>query len=127
MLIAKKPAVTEKDRVVILEDTGQADIAVVYDSDDQAIYAASPTQEYAIPRTDIQAVYVSSGGRIFVIGAEPSYVRETERLAALEKSIVLRQITMYEDPPAQDDRRPDIGRIMTWILIAVLVLGVIFK
>lgn len=124
--LAKKP-VTERDRVVILEEAGQADIAAVYDSDDQAIYAASATQEYAIPRDDIQAVYVSSGGRIFVIGAEPGYVRDTERLAALEKSIVLRQITMYEDPPAADDRRPDIGRIMTWILIAILLLGVIFK
>lgn len=124
--LAKKP-VMERDRVIILEDTGQADIATVYDSDDQAIYAASPQQDYAIPRTDIQAVYVSAMGRIFLMGAEPEYVRDTERLAALEKSIVLRQITMYEDAPAEDARRPDIGRIMTWILIAVLLLGVIFK
>lgn len=124
--LVKKP-VMERDRVIILEDTGQADIATVYDLDDQAIYAASPTQEYAIPRTDVQAVYVSSMGRVFLMGAEPEYVRDTERLAALEKSIVLRQITMYEDAPAEDARRPDISRIMTWILIAVLLLGVIFK
>lgn len=116
----------EKDRVVILEENGQADIATIYDSDDKALYAASPVQEYAIPRADIQGVYVSPAGRIFVIGAEPDYVRDTEHLAALEKSIVLRQITMYEHP-AEDDRRPDLGRIMTWLLIAVLVLGVIFK
>lgn len=116
----------ERDRVVILEDSGQADIATVFDSDDQAIYAASPVQTYAIPRADIQGVYVSSAGRIFVLGANPDYVRDTERLAALEKSIVLRQITMYEKPVV-DDKRLDIGRIMTWVLIGVLVLGVIFK
>ena len=116
----------ERDRIVILEENGQADIATVYDSDDKALYASSPVQDYAIPRADIRGAYVSPSGRIFLIGADPDYVRDTERLAELEKSIVLRQITMFQQP-APDDKRPDIGRIMTWLLIAVLTLGVIFK
>lgn len=121
-----KPAV-ERDRVVILEDNGQADIATVYDADDQAIYASSTAQEYAIPRADIRGVYVSPLGRIFILGADPDYVRDTERLATLERSIVLRQITHYEKPVEDIKGGLNIGKIMNWVLIGVLLLGVIFK
>lgn len=120
----RKP-VPERDRVVVIEQGGVADIATVYDSDDQAIYAESPTQDYAIPLPDL-LTYSAPGGRIYLMGGDPEYIQDTKRLAALEKSIVLRQITQFARPP-EEKGGLKIRDIMLYALIGVLLLGVIFK
>jgi len=126
MLSKLRKPVPERDRVVIIEENGCADIATVYDTDDHAVYAASAAQDYAIPIADLRA-HVGPSGRIFVLAAESDYVRDTERLAALEKSIVLRQVTHYAKPPEDDSSGFKIRDILMYALIFVLVLGVIFK
>ena len=126
MLSKLRKPVPERDRVVIIEENGCADIATVYDTDDQAVYASSAAQDYAIPVADLRA-HVGPSGRIFVLSAESDYVRDTERLAALEKSIVLRQVTHYAKPPEDEGKGIRLRDILTYALIFVLVLGLIFK
>lgn len=116
----------DRDRVVIIEDNGVADIATVFDSDDTAVYASSPAQEYAIPIADLKP-YVGSGGRIYVLNAVSEYVKDTQRLAALEKSIVLRQITHFVKPKEELTGGMRIKDILVYGLIFILLLAVVFK
>lgn len=125
MLAKLRKPQPDRDRVVIIEETGLADIATVYDQDDQAVYAESPVQDYVIPVGDLKA-YVGPSGRIWVLAADHDYVRDTERLAALEKSIVLRHVTSYaKEPEKESDFR--IRDILLYALVFILCLGVIFK
>lgn len=126
MLSKLKKTVPERDRIVIFEDGGMADIATVVDEDDQAIYAESSVTDYAIPHGDLKA-YVGANGRIFSLHADADYVRDTQRLAALERSIVLRQITHFAKDMPQDDGGVKLRDILLYALIGVLVLAVIFK
>lgn len=126
MLQKLKKPVPDRDRIVILESEGIADIAEVYDLDDQAVYASSPTQDYAVPVGDLKP-FVGPSGRIYALCAESDYVRDTERLAALERSIVLRQITHYTKQSDEAKGGLRLRDILLYALIGVLVLGVIFK
>lgn len=126
MISKLRKTVPERDRVVIIEENGLADIATIIDEDEQAVYAESSVQDYAIPFADLKA-YTGPSGRIFCLQADSDYVRDTERLAALEKSIVLRQITHFEKPPQEDQGGIKLKDIMLYVLIGILVLGVIFK
>lgn len=122
----KQKSVPDRDKVVILDSSGQADIAVITDEDEQAIYASSQIQDYAIPKGDIRA-FVSPSGRIFCLAADADYVSDTVRLAALEQSIVLKHITHYQKPPAQEQGGIKIREILMYALIGILILAVIFK
>lgn len=126
MLSKLRKPVPDRDRLVIVEENGTADIATVYDIDDQAVYAASNVQDYAIPVGDLRS-FVGPAGRIFLLAADPDYVRDTERLAALEKSTVLRQVTHFQKPQEEAGPGIKIRDILTYGLIFILVLGVIFK
>lgn len=121
----RKPA-PDRDRVVIIEENGVADIATVFDYDDTAVYASSPVEDYAIPIGDLKP-FVGSGGRIYVLNADSEYVRDTQRLAALEKSIVLRQITHFVKPKEDLKGGLRIRDILLYGLIFILLLAVIFK
>lgn len=118
--------VPDRDRVVILDADGTADIATVVDADDQAIYADSATQEYAIPVQDAQKSYVGPSGRIYLLAADSDYISDTKRLAALEKSIVLRHVTQF-DKPRDQPGGIKIKEILLYVMIAVLLLAVILK
>jgi len=121
----KKPA-ADRDTLVVIQDNGTADIATVYDTDDQAIYAESATQDYAVPIADYKA-YVGQHGRIYVLRADSDYVRDTERLASLEKSIVLRHVTHYQKPPEAEAAGINLRQILLYAMIGILLLAVIFK
>lgn len=125
MLAKLRKPVPDRDRIVILEEDGTADIATVFDTDDQAIFAASAAQEYSIPAGTAKS-YVGPNGRIYVLAASPDFVRETKRLAELEKSIVLRQITHYQTE-TDEKKKIKLREIMLYVLVAVLLLAVIFK
>lgn len=120
----RKP-VPDRDRVVIIDENGTADIAMVYQEDDISIYADSAVQDYSIPLADLTS-YVGSSGRIYMLKAESDYVRDTKRLAALEKSIVLRQVTQFVHPKG-DAPGINIRQILMYALIGILLLAVVFK
>lgn len=113
------------DKLVIIDQNGTADIANVYDTDDTKIYAESSSHDYNVPVGDCKA-FVGSTGRVYVLQADSDYVNDTKRLAALEKSIVLRQVTQFEKV-RESKKQIDIKQIMLYALIGILLLGVIFK
>jgi hypothetical protein len=121
----RKP-VPDRDRVVIFSENGTADIAAVIDVDENAVYADSADQEYAIPITDLKS-FVGPSGRIYLLAADQDYIRDTQRLAALERSTVLRQVTQFTKPAAEATGGIKIKEILLYILIGVLVVAVIFK
>lgn len=124
--MALKKYIPERDRIVIFSDNNEADVAIVYDRTDDALYASSETQEYCIPISDTRS-YVGKTGRIYLLGANQDYISDTVRLAALERSIVLRQITQFNKPVEEVTSGLNIQKILLYVLIGVLVLAVIFK
>lgn len=126
MLTKLRKPVPDRDRLVIIEENGVADIAIVDDIDDQSVYASSADQDYAVPIVDLKS-FVGTSGRIFLLAADPEYVQNTQRLASLEKSIVLRQITHYEKPVAEVAGGIKLKDILLYTLIGVLLMAVIFK
>lgn len=127
MFTALRRPDAEKDRIVIVSQDGTADIATIVDYDDQRIFAASPNQDYSIPIADVQAKsYVGGHGRIYLIGVDPEYKQDTIRLANLEKSIVLRQVTQFERK-ADEQKKLNIKDLLLYALIGILLLAVVFK
>lgn len=125
--LIKREIIPERDKVVILESDGTADIATVIDKDDERLFAvADDGQEYSIPIANTKS-FVSSRGRIFYVGAEPEYSAEMKRIAKLERSVVLRQITNYYDDPGEDKKQIQLREIILYILIVILIIGVIVK
>lgn len=122
--LQKQPA--DRDRIVVLDDQGNADIAMIYNEDDQAFYADSATQDYAVPKADLRA-YVGPQGRVYVLFSDPEYIADTQRLAALEKSIVLRHVTHFEKPREEAAPGINIKQILLYVMIGILLLAVIFK
>lgn len=125
--LIKRDIIPDRDKVVILESDGTADIATVIDQDDERLFAvADDGQEYSIPIANAQP-FVGSRERIFYVGAEPDYVTEMQRIAKLERSVVLRQITNYHDDPDVDKKQIQLREIILYILIVILIIGVIIK
>lgn len=126
MLSKLRSPVPDRDRVVIIEEDGLADIATVTDLDDQAIYAESSVQDYAIPLADLKS-FVGPSGRIFMLCATAQYVGYAKHLAELQKSIVLRHTTHFKEVEPDTGSGIKIRDILLYALIGVLVLAVIFK
>lgn len=127
MLTKLQKPVPDRDQVVIIESSGIADIATVLEEDNERVYAVSDSQDYSIPVGDLKA-YVGSRGKIYFLAADTDYVADTKRLARLEKSIVLQQITNFRSMPTDDEKKSiNIRDILTYVLVAVLLLAVVFK
>lgn len=125
MLTKMNKDVIERDKLVIFSDDGTADIATIYDQDHEKVYAESRTQDYSAPIADLKS-FVGSNGRIYTLWAESEYIRDTQRLAALEKSTVLRQVTMFEKPVAEKEGI-NWKAIGMYAVFGVMLLAVIFK
>lgn len=126
MLTKLQKPVPDRDQVVIIEDSGIADIATVLEEDNERVYAVSESQDYSIPVGDLRA-YVGSRGKIYFLCADTDYVADTKRLARLEKSIVLQQITNFRSMPNEEKKSISIREILTYVMIGVLLLAVVFK
>lgn len=122
MLVGTKPEEPQKrDTLVIMSDDGTADIVTVKDISEDRINGGN----YAIPTGDVKS-YTGPRGRIFVYPSTFENIQDARRLAGLEKSIVLRQLTQYSPPEIPDERR-DITKLLPWIVIVILVIIVAVK
>lgn len=121
--LQKEPS--SHDKLVVIDADGTADIATVFTIDDNHLEAESINHDYSIPLADCKT-FVGPMGRIFVLQADNDYVSDTRRLAALEKSIVLRQVTQF-DKDREVKKGIDYKQIALYALIGVLLLGVLFK
>lgn len=114
------------DWLVVLSQDGTADVAFVEDVTADTVYAESSISNYAVPADDLRK-FVGGTGRVYVLGADEEYITDVRRLAALQKSMVLSQITAFERP--REDKKEGIGlkNILLYVLIGILLLAVIFK
>lgn len=109
------------------------DILIVFDDDNKTseIHRISEirqgtlyvTGKHAIPVDDCE-ITNSKEGRNFFYRAPSQSVKETMRLAALEQSMVLSQITAYKPPipPASMDWTK--GLLFGIVFLAFIVLGI---
>lgn len=126
-MLSKKDQSEKRDLLIVLSSNQTADIATVYEQNDESILAMSNANDYCVPQADVTC-YVGSSGRIYAYGAKEELIQETKRLAALEKSIVLRQITNFNEKLIPEEiKKVSLKEILMYLLIGVLVLAVIFK
>lgn len=121
----KTDAPETKDRLIIMSDNGTADIASIYDQDHERVIASSATGEYTVPLADLRA-YAGPRGIIYTYPATHQNIEDCQRLAELEKSIVLRQITQYEKPELSDSKL-DFKQVFMYIIILILIIVVAVK
>ncbi|AXM89728.1 hypothetical protein B379_11565 [Anoxybacillus ayderensis G10] len=109
------------DILVVFDDEQKtSDIQRIDEIRDNAIYVIG---KYCIPLHDCE-VTTGIEGRHFFYRAPSRSVQETKRLAELEKSIVLRQITSYRQP--EPPNQLDITKILLFGLVffAFIVMGI---
>lgn len=113
-----------EDVLVIFSDDGTADMAPVVSIDDERIYAESSQGNYSVPIGDVKS-YVGRKGRIFLFPSTLENVLDCKRIAALERSTVLRSITHFEEDSSLP-RKPLPKGLIIGIAVAVL-LFIIFQ
>lgn len=81
------------------------------------------TGKYNVPLGDC-TITNSNEGRNFFYNAPSEMIQETKRLAQLEKSIVLTQITNYR--PVEDPQKGDLTKLflIATIMLAFIVFGI---
>lgn len=114
------------DILVLVNDAGIAEILPVQDVNDERILANSDPDRpgYAVPIGDVKT-YTGRRGRVFFYNAPCEFVQDAQRIAALERSTVLRQITHYKreiEPPKANISMILLG-IGVFIIILVALLG----
>jgi hypothetical protein len=108
-----------QDVLVIMSSDGTADIAPIIEINEERILATGEDEvDYAVPIGDAK-LYIGRRGRIYTYPASDENVFDVKRIAALEKSTVLKQITLFEKETAAPDVKLPIGKI---ILVAAVVL-----
>lgn len=115
----ESPAI--QDLLVVFSTDGTADIAPIREISEERILAAGEV-EYCVPAGDTK-VYIGRYGRIFSYPATEENISDTKRLAALERSTVLKQITMFEKERIEPAGKLPIGKLM--IVVAIIVIFII--
>lgn len=70
-----------------------------------------------LPRADAEVRYFPEGGRAFIYGYKPKYLIESENIAALEKSVVLRNLFDYGSTAR-------LANIQFYVMLAALIITV---
>jgi hypothetical protein len=108
------------DRLVILEHDGRlCEVLDVEDVNEDRILAPG----YSVPTQDVKE-YISPRGRVFVLHAPEEYIEETKHLAAVEQNTVIRHAIQYE---RMTPAKADMGKMMPWLLIGLLLILVVFR
>jgi len=102
--------------IVFDHENKTSDIQRVSEIREGVIYV---TGKYAIPLLDCE-ITTGAEGRNFFYKAPSRSIQETQRLAELEKSMVLKQITAYKPP-----QPPGVMDAQKWILNGMVILAFI--
>lgn len=106
------------DRLIIYENDGHnCEIHYVTEVNDISVICAGRA---VVPKQDCD-VATSSEGRVWLFNAPKAHVHEVERLAQLEKSMVLNHITNYKPEPKEN---PNLD-LKFWALAALLFVAII--
>lgn len=108
------------DLIVIFDnDNRKSDIQRISEIREGTIYV---TGKYAIPLNDCE-ITTGPEGRIFFYRAPARSVIETERLAQLEKNLVLSQITAYRPPVPAASMDWTKGLLFALVFLGFIMLG----
>ncbi|AIQ15273.1 hypothetical protein [Paenibacillus durus] len=124
LFAAKQEPYEPQDTLMIFKEDGTADLAAVTEINDERLYAENSVTSYSVPVGDYKA-FTGRKGRIFLCGAELDAASDYQRIAALERSTVLRQITHFQGDPPIPSSKP-IGRYIL-IGVAVMIFLIILK
>lgn len=106
------------DRLIVMDvEKRTSDVVYIDDADDMSI---TSTGRYKVPRGDCD-VFTSPEGLVYILKADAQYVQETKRLAALERSVVLAQLTQYKPEPKEN---PNLD-MFKWGLFFLLFVAII--
>lgn len=83
-------AEAEGDIVILINEREIQEIPVDYETED-SIHAA----DLLLPKADAEVRYFPQGGRAFIFGHTGNYLAESENIARLEKTTVLRNLFDY--------------------------------
>jgi hypothetical protein len=114
-----------QDIMVIFSTDGTAEIAPIVEITEERVLAVGEV-EYAVPLGDLK-VYIGRRGRIFSYKAIEENITDSKRLAALERSIVLRQITMFEKEARPTENKLPMGKMIligAGIVLMIIILAV---
>jgi len=109
------------DLLIVFDDEKKtSDIQRITAIEENTLYVSG---KYAIPILDCE-ITTGAEGRNFFYRAPSQSIKETQRLAQLEKSMVLNQITAYKEPvsPASFDWTK--GLLFGLLFLAFIILGI---
>lgn len=110
------------DVLIVFDDEAKtSDIKRINSIEEDTLFV---TGEYAVPILDCE-VTNSTTGRNFFYRAPSQSVTETRRLAHLEKSIVLKQITQFKPKPPENPFDLMKVGLMIIIVLFVIVFGAV--
>lgn len=106
-----------EDRLVVIES--DSTVCEIYDNVtiDEDSLNASGARDLKVPKADC-IVKVSETGRVWIYNAPEQHVANTERLAALERSMVLKQLTMYKP---EDPQNPN-SDLRFWAVVGICIV-----
>lgn len=110
-----------QDLLCVFQENGTANIAPVTEVNDERIYAESLDGNFAVPLGDVKS-FTGPKGRIFLYPTTVENVADCQRLAALERSIVLRQITHFAPEAGGYEEK---GRLPLFKIAAAIILGIV--
>lgn len=117
-----------RDTLAIFKDDGTAEILTVATINDERLVAGpyvGEGQQYAIPLSEVKS-FTGPGGRIFLYPTTIENATDCQRIAALERSTVLRQITHFQgesvEPPKPLSRTVIFGIAAAILLIIILAV-----
>lgn len=117
-LTRKEKEEQQRDVLVLISEDGTADIMPVSSVNEERVYGIGADGDVSIPHSHIKS-YTGRRGRIFVTPTDLDHVLEYKSIARLEQSTVLRQITLYEPAPNEDQAKFDLMKLIPWILIFI--------
>lgn len=118
----REAAPATQDVLIVLSESGRADIAPVIDINEERVLASGEV-EYSVPIEDTK-VYVGPRGRVYSYPAADELVTDCKRIAALEQSTVLKQITVFEKERIVPPAPLPMGKLIL-VGIAALILIII--
>lgn len=108
----RQPANQIYDIVILINDREIREIPVDKE-DEESIEAGT----LLLPKADAEVRYYPSGGRAFIYGYTGNYLAESENLARLEKSAVLKNIFDY-------GVAKKLSNIQFYVMAAMLVITI---
>lgn len=106
------------DRLVVIDiEQLTSDIVYLDEITDESLKSVG---RYVVPKQDC-TVTTSSEGRVWIVKAETKIITDLQRIARLEQSTVLKQLTNYTEPEKENPNTD----LRFWGVAALLFVSII--